>query len=300
MSTADQIPKVPKMYTTRFTSGRGCGMFADTEIKAGVRILADELLFCIADSTVNEGIGERISISFAGLTAEEQQQFNTLHCPYYPTGTPLVTRYLANCFEIQGVSSGIFLKASRINNSCCPNAFFSWNQNLHRLTLHAMVDIPAAVEITICYIFPFFSLRQRQDEFRKTYGFRCDCPACDLETKSGQCTELRRQRMETLYVAVDKLNGGPSTNDQKELEMVLEFIALAEDDHLDGEFLSCMYCRAKECYEDRGSMELAMRYAEMELETDTRLLGEDHRVTEKSTRALEELKTKLAMIQQVE
>ncbi|KAF6228516.1 hypothetical protein HO133_008246 [Letharia lupina] len=288
------------MYTIRSIPGKGQGMFANKDIKAGSRILADELLLSIAESKIDEGIGERISVSLHGLPPEQQQQFETLHCPDHPTWTPAVSRFLANCFEVEAPGSGIFLKASRINNSCFPNAFFSWNQNLHRLTVHAMVDIPIGDEITVCYIFPFYSLQIRRDLFREHYVFECDCPACHVETGIGRRGELRRRRMETLYMAIDKTNDGPSNNDQKELEMVLEFIRLAEDERLDGQFLSCIYSRAKKCYDDRGSEQLALEYAEMEVETNMRLLGDDHAVTQESARDLDELKTRLAMVQQTE
>lgn len=279
-----------KMYATRSIPGKGQGVFAEKEIKAGTRILEEELLFSIADKKIDEGIAARISASLEALPPEQQQQFQTLHCPDHPTWTPLVSRYLANCFEIGEGGSGIFLKASRFNHSCCPNAFFSWNENLHRMTIHAILDIPAGEEITVCYVFPFEPLVHRRDLFREHYAFECDCPACDLDTATGRRGEKRRQRMWSLYMAVDKCSDGPSHNDEKELEMVLEFIQLAEDERIDGEFLSCMYRRAKVCYEDKGSMRLALVYAEMELETDRRLLGEDHPVTKGSAKDLRELK----------
>ena len=288
------------MYTIKSTLGKGQGLFAAQKIQAGVRILGDEVLFSITNSTINEGIGERISVSLGNLPPEQHQQFETLHCPDHPTWTPLVSRYLANCFEMKPPGSGIFLKAARVNHSCCPNAFFSWNSNLQCVTIHAMVDISAGDEITVSYIFPFFSLEIRQAVFRERYAFECDCPACNLETLTGQSGEHRRMRMDKLCLGGDKRNGGPSNNDEKELRMALDFIELAVDEHLDGEFLSCMYRRARECYEDKGSGDLALRYAEMELETVKRLLGWDHPVTIESARALEELKGRLAVVQQRE
>ena len=301
-STTDQTSKAPRMYTTRSVSGRGQGMFADKEIKAGVRILADEMLFSVTDTTINDGIGERISASLEGLPQEQQQQFEALYCPYYPTRMSLVRRYLSNCFGLGDAQTGIFLKAARINSSCCPNAYFSWNRDLRRITLHAMVDIPAAREITVCYCLPYCRQEHRQEVFQDFYGFQCDCPVCQLGTPTGQRSELRRQRMETLYQAVDKLDGGPSANDQKKLDMVLEFIELAKADRVDGLFLSGMYRRAKEYYEDRGLEEVALEYAKMQVETDRRLAGEDHPDTKQSTKALLELTVKLALpaIQHVE
>lgn len=257
-------------------------MFADEEIKAGVRILADELLFSVTDSTIDDGIGERIRASLEGLPEEQQQQFETLYCPDYPSQSPLVRRYQANCFGLGAGHTGIFLKASRVNNSCCPNAYFAWNPDLHCITLHAMVDIPAAQEITVCYSFSFCRQERRQSLFRDVYGFQCDCPVCQIGTPTVQGYERRREKMEALYGAIH----------EHDVDMVLEFIELAKADHLDGEFLSGMYHRAKEYYEDRGPENVALGYAKMQVETDRRLLGEDHPVTRQSTKALLELKAK--------
>ena len=45
---------------------------------------------------------------------------------------------------------------------------------------------------------------------------------------------------------------------------------------MEGQLRLCMYRRASMLNEDRGSKIMAPRYAEMELETNMRLLGEDH------------------------
>lgn len=283
------------MYAIRPVPGKGQGVFAEKEIKAGTRILVDELLFSITQSTKTESIGENIRVALEALPPEQQQQFETLCCPDLPAWTPLVSRYVANCFEVGVRVSAIFLKASRVNHSCRPNAFFSWNENLHRLTVHAIEDIPAGEEITVSYVFPFYSLENRKKSFRDNYGFDCDCPTCQLGTTNGQRGDVCRQRMEKLYLAVDKCNGGPSNNDEKELDMVLEFITMAQGQRMDGEFLSCMYRRARQCYEDRGYKKKTLEYAEMELETNTRLLGKDHPSTEESATALMALKARLAV-----
>lgn len=270
-------------------------MIAEKDLKAGTRILEDELLVSIKGRSIDEITGERIGVSLESLSPA-QQQFGKLHCPDLPTWTPLMRRYLANCFDMDSGRSGIFLKASRVNHSCLPNAFFSWNLKLKRLTLHAVVDIPRGEEITVSYYTPFYPLEDRQNWLREYYGFECDCPACHLETASGQSGEQRHQKMKKLYQAIDKSSGSPSDNDDKELEMILEFITLAEDDHIHGLSLSRMYRRAKDCYEDKKLGDLALKYAKMALEIEMRLLGPDNPVTQESARSLEDLKAQVPFI----
>lgn len=290
------MPKTPKLYSIGLIPGKGQAMFADVDIKAGVRILEDEQLFSIADSVIDEFLWERISRPFERLLPEEQQQFETLHCPDNSDWSPLVSRFLANCFGSPDGGSGIFLKASRINHACCPNAYYSWSEYLERLTVHAIVDILAGEEITISYVFPFHSVGRRQAFFRDHYGFLCICPACNLTTEKGSRGELVRQRMEDLYRAAREYDGRPRNNDDRELNIIVEFIELAKGERMDGEFLSIMYRRAKEIYEARREVGLAVEYAEKENETNTRLLGEDSIVTVDSTESLGELRFLLSTI----
>ena len=289
---------MPNLYKIQAAPGKGQGMFADGDIKAGVRILTEEVLFSIADKTLDERIGDRISESFGYLTPSQQQEFGTLHCPdsrrniYW---TPLLRRYFANAFEMTVGASGVFLKASRINHSCCPNACFAWNRYLGRLTIHAMVDIPAGEEITISYGRPFITLQERQAMFRRCFGFVCDCPACRRASQGDQDGEMRRQRMGILASTIKEYESEHSTNGRERLEMVLELIRLAKDERMDGLFLPSMYERARMLYKDKGNMRMALRYTVLELEARTRLLGVDHRKTMESVYALVYFKAKVAM-----
>ena len=288
---------MPNLYMIQAVPGKGQGLFADGEIKAGVRILADEALFSIADNPVDD-IGDRISESFGCLSPSQKQEFEALHCPDSSTNTdatPLVRRYLANNFEMLVGTSGIFLKASRINHSCCPNASFAWNNYLNRLTIHAMVNIPAGEEITVSYELPFVTLQERQARFRGYYGFVCDCPACRCAGQGDQDNETRRQRMGILFSTIGQYEGKPSTHGSERLEMVLELIRLAKDGRMDGQFLASMYQRASMLYEDNGNMKMALRYAVLELEARTRLLGVDHRKTMESANALVYLRAMVVM-----
>lgn len=49
-------------------------------------------------------------------------------------------------------SGGLFLKASRINHSCQPNAQHARNDILGHLAVHALRDIETDCEITISHI----------------------------------------------------------------------------------------------------------------------------------------------------
>lgn len=270
-------------------------MIAKNEIEKGTRILEDDLLFSVIERGIDRSAAEKIGESFDGLSPEQQQQFWNLHCPDLPISSPLMRRYVANRFELDPGRSGIFLKASRVNHSCRPNAFAAWNSNLCRLTLHAVGDILRGEEITVSYCTPFFPLEDRLKWLRAFYGFQCGCPACHLEIPSSQRGELRLQKMKTLDDAIYKPKDDLSNNDNKELDMIHEFINLAELTNTHGLFLSRMYRRARDLYEVKGLLgfeKLVLRYSQRALENDLRLLGSDNSVTHESMRSLEEVKAK--------
>ena len=63
-----------------------------------------------------------------------------------------------------GEGGGIFPVASRINHSCVPNVYHSWNENLQTLTVHAIREITAGEELFTTYIPLCLSRATRNDE----------------------------------------------------------------------------------------------------------------------------------------
>lgn len=70
---------------------------------------------------------------------------------HYPEGNDysvLARIYEVNCYEM-GRGTCVCLEASKNNHSCVPNAYYSWNNDIKRLTVHAIRKIPEGEEITI-------------------------------------------------------------------------------------------------------------------------------------------------------
>lgn len=102
-----------------------------------------------------------------------------------------------------GKGAGIFYDCARFNHSCSSNAYFSWNVRIGKETIHAIKDIKAGEEITLCYCDPHHDVRLRQWEL-KHYGFVCDCPACGDASDSGSFAALSAQRRYRLLELNDK------------------------------------------------------------------------------------------------
>jgi len=75
----------------------------------------------------------------------------------------------------------MFPNICKINHSCCPNSFFSWNTTLGCGVIHALRDIEQGEEITIAYkdmALQDFETRKTQLDLR--WGIICNCQRCSM------------------------------------------------------------------------------------------------------------------------
>lgn len=73
---------------------------------------------------------------------------------------------------------GLFPLRSRINHSCGPNAFTSYNPTIERLTVHASRDIRVGDEVLTEYTNGTFLKRVDRQAMMRHWGFVCHCRAC--------------------------------------------------------------------------------------------------------------------------
>lgn len=151
--------------------------------------------------------------------------------------------FRSNAFNIGRDRQAIFPSIARINHSCVPNAQGHFHEGLERLNIHATRDILDGEEVMINYLKEtgVALRRQRQDKLLEGYGFDCDCPACDVDSASGQVGE--RQRVEALsqlgkYAQEATASGASSQNTEGELAMMMVMVMLFEKQGLTGRGLS--------------------------------------------------------------
>ena len=180
--------QIPKMYSIKSVPGKDLGMIANIDIIASTRIMVDNLLFSIEDYTEDRDITEKPKPTLERLDLEQQQQYEALHSPKFTPWSPPVRRYIANAFGISKNVSGIFLKAARINHSCRPNAHYTWNDNLGKLTIYAMVHVLAGAEISIRYLEMFPPRLKRNHQLHRIYGLERQCQVCCPGTQREHCT----------------------------------------------------------------------------------------------------------------
>ena len=187
-------------------AGKGLGIQASIDIPRGTPLLTEEALF----SKRGNGAVPQLWAQHAAFVA--------LFCPVAP-GSPTTPekRFDANNFEMDGTEKGIFLKASRFNHSCRPNAFFTWNPRSRRITINAILDIRTDDEICLNYI-PNSFAKSRSERHRKLrhYDFTCQCPACLPDSEFGSASVERRKKMKALDA---NLNRNETVSKQRFLDI---------------------------------------------------------------------------------
>jgi len=158
----------PLMYDIRSAGSKGLGMFALHDISQGGIIVMEHPIILLADGIQ---IGAEISRveSYAKLfnrlpgdvLAESMTLLNAKPSQDRHVEGIMNTNALPIDIPVPGEPSprrhwGLFLKTSRCNHSCSPNATYSWSPSSFTLTLRAVRPIRPNEEICIAY--PHISL----------------------------------------------------------------------------------------------------------------------------------------------
>ena len=93
-----------------------------------------------------------------------------------------------------GLSRGVWVYSAYSNHACLPNSNRSFVGDM--LISVAVVDIPKDTEITQIYMPPKAAYQLRADQYRKSWGFACDCALCEGEKQSPK--EQHEKRFKAL------------------------------------------------------------------------------------------------------
>ncbi|KAL6908279.1 hypothetical protein GGI43DRAFT_379144 [Trichoderma evansii] len=143
------------LYTIQPIPGKGHGLIATTKILKGTRILSELPLFKISYAESDrQALTEHIAKALKDLDETKQRAFLDLQNVYGLDDGPILGIARSNVIPLgpEAPEGGIFLEAARINHSCRPNAYKSWNENIGHLTVHTVLDIEQGEEITISYL----------------------------------------------------------------------------------------------------------------------------------------------------
>ena len=279
--TADFNVDSRALYIIKESPGKGLGMFATTDIQKGTRILTEKPFFTLATSPElswsDPYAPNDISEAFDRLTNRKRLKYMQLHCPKRKDCSVLVSIYEANCYEM-GQGDCICYEASRINHSCVPNSHYSWNDNIRRLTVHAVKDIHEGEEITVSYCSGFRTLEGRRRKL-KPYVFTCLCPACQEDTEFGRLSRIRRREMVDLRQEIADYQNNSRAARAKyfhgdEQSAILKMLRVIDEEGLVHE-KSMAYRDAVDWALEKGYREAALKYASKELDVDLCCAGKD-------------------------
>lgn len=149
----------------RDNPGKGVGVFAGTDFKAGAVILVEAAQ--LLSSELDNG-------DIPACTARA--------CRDLVGGDSVGSLFRFNGFSIRGVDGtpdddAIFITAARFNHSCIANCEYAFATSD---TIEVTVVKPVAKdeELTIAYVSLLQSSAERAGRLKEDFGFECTCPAC--------------------------------------------------------------------------------------------------------------------------
>lgn len=263
------------MYEIRRAGEKGLGVFAKTHISKGTRIFSERPLLSISQT---QTAGDLFAVSrllsskhrgdlleLSSHTTNELSILRWNQALWYTLKSTLsalsafslpkrislsehvriLSIFRSNAFSLGSTSSiqqAVFARISRINHSCLPNSQGNFHEGLGMFNVHSTRDIEQDEELTLNYLPERGALRaSRQGSLKTGYGFICQCPACDLETKKGLVGEDARVKMsETLREYSEKAPGQGLVGDEAELSVIQAFAALLEGEGIAGREVSVL------------------------------------------------------------
>lgn len=151
--------------------------------------------------------------SYQQLSSEDKEKFLKLadsksHLHLQDRNTDLALRFgqiedtdkelaakILGIAETNSFQKGVFLKMSRFNHSCRPNAEYFWNKDDNCQDLRAIKKIDDGKEITISYIIGLknpLTRDGRRLHLKNTFNFDCQCEVCCLSGKPLEKDEKLR------------------------------------------------------------------------------------------------------------
>jgi len=190
-----------RLYTVKPILGKGQGFIATSKILKETRILSEAPVFKVLRDERSFQAVERIIIKeLESLSKDHQRTFFALHNAYGGSHSPSLPIARINVLPLGSGApeGGLFLQASRINHSCRHNAQNTWNENIGRLTIHALRDIEARQEITISYLASTSEYAERQRFLKEKFKFECKCELCSLPRAQRKHSDTRLRKLQAI------------------------------------------------------------------------------------------------------
>lgn len=265
------------LYTIQEIPGKGCGLVAATTITKGTRILSESPFFRVPrDGNSKKHLRKSISKKVAALREEQRQAFLSLHNSFEDEDGSKLGRVRTNALPLgsDATTGGIFLDSSRINHSCNPNAQHTWNENLQKLTIHAIHDIAKGDEITIFYLAACRNRSARLHALQTDFRFTCSCSLCSLPLDQRKTSDENWDEIQRLDDSIGD-GIGISSAPLQTLHDVHKLLHLLDEEGFADASVSRAYYDAFQVAITHGDVARARVFAERAASTRAILEGSD-------------------------
>lgn len=279
-----------KLYAIRAIAGKGKGLVATTRIAKGTRLLSEVPIFRVPRDKNDIKDLERIVADEVKCLGDDQRRaFFDLTNIYGNAHSEALGIARTNVLPLGSGAraGGLFLEASRINHSCRHNAQNTWNENIGRLTIHALRDIEAGQEITISYLVTTSEYAERWRFLKDKFKFECKCELCSLPRAPRKRSDTRLRKLEAIYKSVGAFFWG-DIEPEMALRLLHTMFGLFDEEGIWNASIAQAYEDAYDIATDNEDESRARVFARRAYDTLRLIEGDDSSRTVKMKKAAEE------------
>lgn len=280
------------LYEMKPVPGKGQGLVARFNIAKGQLIISEKPFFITPNATSAAAMEKQISIELRKLPKDAQRQFLSLH-NNFPGKQPFSGIVRTNALPCgpNSLNGGIYPIISRINHSCLPNAYNSWNSASGYENIYAVRFIAAGEDITIPYDHGGPS-DERRRHLKDAFGFDCDCSICSRQPAELKQSDERRRQIQHLDAEIGNAprlmySPGGCLKDCQALLQILE----EEFEGTPGAHLTRLYYDAFQVCIVHGDQARARAFAERSYRARVACEGENNPETKRIQKLMEDPKT---------
>ncbi|KAK0454886.1 hypothetical protein EV421DRAFT_1759855 [Armillaria borealis] len=246
---------------------KGLGMFAMRKVTAGALILAERALM-ITPAGVRGSAGifdkypaeqakqamlfeweKELEVAYKRMPEEHQMAFMALYNSHTQDGSgPIMGVIRTNGYGLgglqdewlgpgsEGAYTGVFNELSRLNHSCRPNTYRTFDMVSFAMEIRAVRDIEQGEEFTTYYSDLLVPTTTRQQQL-EPYGVRCDCTSCSNPRVSDdrRMEIVKKCKGEILADRFSRWSTNPRLSDDFALREGERLLKLVEDEGLETE-----------------------------------------------------------------
>lgn len=196
----DHIPDCSSdsLWRIGTSPGKGRGVFAAKDIPKGALVMEEMPLLTISRPAGHCVTPAEVDRAFSNLTSQQQSLFLSLSDAGIRAENR--TNKVYRIFQTNALTddpdthSYICTKASLINHSCIPNATWHFSSTSGKCVISALASMKEGEELTLNYAGDIYWMKSKQRKacLRYSWGFECDCKACQSDTAFGVASDYRR------------------------------------------------------------------------------------------------------------